>query len=119
MPPVLITRSASTLRGVRKTTLSRKLAIGETSLIIILVVLISLTSMLYLVHSNKSATKGYELKILDLEHEELVQHNEVWNMRIAEAKAMRTILNSAVVNNMTKNGDIVFLDPTENEEGYN
>lgn len=113
MPSFLITRSSSTVRGVRKTTFSRKIAIGESTLVILLVVLISLVSLLYLVHSNKSATKGYALKMLEREYQELVQINEVWNMRIAESKAMRTILSSNVVNGMYDSDEVIFLEPKQ------
>lgn len=108
--PVLITRSSETVSGGRKIRLSKRWLVGETTLAIILVLMISLVSLLYLVHLNKTATKGYALKMLDQEHEELLQKNEVWNMRIAEAKAMRTILEAEVVRGMVEVEEMQFVE---------
>jgi hypothetical protein len=108
--PVFITRSSSTVQGVRKTTHSYRLQIGEMSLAMILVVMLAIISLLYLIHINQSATNGYIIKSLEVEYEEYSTVSEVWNMRNAEARSMNKILESNVIKNMVKPTEISYLN---------
>ena len=108
--PVFITRSSSTLQGVKKTTHAYRMQIGEMSLVMILVVMIGIISLLYLIHINQSATNGYIIKTLELEYDEYLTVSEVWNMRNAEARSMNKILNSDVIKKMSKPSEITYLN---------
>lgn len=117
MHQVLITRSSSTVKGVKKTTLSRKIEIGQNSIVLILGVMICLVALLYLVHSNQSATQGYAIKVLDQEYDELLRKSEVWNMRNAEAKSMNAILESSVINGMRTIDELQYIVADSKDEG--
>lgn len=111
MNQVIITRSSETVRGARRTTLAQKISVGQNTLVMVLIILITIVSLLYLVHQNSSATKGYALKVLEYEYDELLQKNEVWNMRIATEKSLRTITESPVINGMVDAGDPTYINP--------
>src|SRR6056297_2001329 len=116
MNQVLITRSSSTVKGVKKTTLSRKVEVGQNSLIVILMVMVGLVALLYLIHSNQSATKGYAIKVLDQEYEDLVRKSEVWNMRNARAKSMHSIMESDTIGAMRGVDELEYIVVESKEE---
>lgn len=80
------------------------------SLRMILLTVFVIISLLYLIHTNQSATNGYIIKSLELEYDEYLTVSEVWNMRNAEARSMNKILNSGVIKSMAKPADISYLN---------
>jgi hypothetical protein len=86
--------------GTKKRTLSRRIELGAASLICITVVMICTLSLAYLAHSNKIATRAYQLKSLEKEREALITQNELWNMKLSQAQALATIENDPKVASM-------------------
>ncbi len=108
--PVFITRSSSTVQGVRKTTHSHRMQMGEVSLFVVLGAMIVIIALLYLIHVNQSSTNGYIIKSLEVEYNDYLTTSEVWNMRNAEARSMNVILNSPVITGMTTSQEINYLN---------
>lgn len=88
---LLITKTNSTKVGVRKRTLSQTIEFGAISLIVVTMVLICILSLVYLTHTNKIATRGYQLKQLEYERKQLITENEAWNLKISQAQSILTL----------------------------
>ena len=87
---------------MRKRTLSQKIEVGMNSLVFVTIALVILISLGYLAHSNSNATKGYALKNLELRRSRLMTENEVWDMQIAEVKALQNIQSDPEIASMVK-----------------
>ena len=96
-------------RGIRKTTISESITIGSRSLVVILLVILSITSVYYVLHNNESATKGYELVNLQQERTRLVLNNEKWDIMINREKSLDSLKRSKLVSNMVKANDSQFI----------
>lgn len=88
---LLITKNSSTKVGVRKKTLSQTIEFGAMSLIVVTMVLICVLSLVYLTHSNKNATRAYQLKSLESERGKLITENESWNLKISQVQSILTL----------------------------
>ena len=88
--------------SMRKRTLSQKIEVGMNSLVFVTIALVILISLGYLAHSNSNATKGYALKNLELRRSRLMTENEVWDMQIAEVKALQNIQSDPEIASMVK-----------------
>jgi hypothetical protein len=105
MANILVTATRNTRPGIKKTTLSHKVRVGSVSLTIILILMTSVVSLIYLLYANRNATKGYVIKNLEQERTDLVLEAEKWDMQIAKAKSLDSIKNSPLVANMIKYSD--------------
>lgn len=85
---------------------------GASTIMIGLGVIAISTSLLYLAHFNQVATKGYELKKLEADHEQLLSQYEIKNMKIAEAMSLARISESDRVSAMRRPSDVTFLYET-------
>ena len=72
-------------------TLAQQVEVSLTMFFIVCVFLILLLSLTFLLISNKSATKGYELQLLQQQRSALVEENEVLAMRITQYEALSTL----------------------------
>lgn len=97
---MLIVHGRKTKQGIRKKTLSQKVEIGVNALVFSTITVICVISLLYLAHSNKVATKGYELKSLKEERTMLMTENEIWNMKIARSQAIEKIKSDPLIAQM-------------------
>jgi len=97
---MLIVNGRQNRKGIRKKTLSQKVEIGVNALVFSTITIICVVSLLYLAHSNKVATKGYELKNLKEERSMLMTENEIWNMKIARSQAIENIKTDPVIAQM-------------------
>ena len=95
--------------NMRKKTLSQKVEVGITSLVLVTIVLIAIISLVYLAHSNRNATKGYALKNLELRRSRLLTENEVWDMQIAQVKSLETIQNDPKILSMMRAETPMFM----------
>lgn len=86
--------------GIRRRTLSSRIEIGTVTLTFVIIALALIVSLFYLAHANRTATRGYALKKLELEKNSLLTEKEIWEQRISEAKSLTTIKNSETVKNM-------------------
>ena len=98
------------MQGVKKTTHSYRVQVGEFSLFVILGTMIGLISLLYLIHVNQSSTSGYIIKSLEVEYNDYLTTSEVWNMRNAEVRSMNVILDSPVIKDMITPTDVSYLN---------
>lgn len=97
---MLIVHGKASRQGVRRKTLSQRVEIGVNALVFSTITVICVVSLLYLAHSNKVATKGYELKNLKEERSMLMTENEVWNMKIARSRAIEKIKTDPLIAQM-------------------
>ena len=97
--------------GVQKKLLARRVEIGVVTLTLTLIMLTFVLSILLLLHANKVATRGYELKKLRVEQHELFLVNERLNAETASRMALSKVKNSEFVQNtMVGVRDLVILD---------
>lgn len=86
-----------------------KFDFGPLSVIVVLLLAAVLISFVYLAHFNGIATKGYDLKKLDAERQHLVGENEIKSVRLAEAKALNTMIESGRLEGMRKVSNVIFV----------
>lgn len=88
---LLITKTNSAKVGVRKKTLSQTIEFGAMSLVVVTMLLICILSLVYLTHSNKNATRAYQLKALEYDRAKLITENESWNLKISQVQSILTL----------------------------
>ena len=86
-----------------------KMQFGPATLVGLLVVVGIALSMLYLLHFNQVATKGYDLKRLEVDRQHLMDQNQLSNMNIDRVKSMPTILASGRLQRMVRASDVAFV----------
>lgn len=99
---VVSSASQSRINGPHRRPLSERVEVGVGAFLFVTVALICLLALLFLSHSNRVATKGYELKMLQAKREELLKKNEVLSMQIADMQALDMLENDDVVRMMVK-----------------
>lgn len=119
MSQLLLTRSPyrqefmnSSMRRFRRTRVTPikwQLQFGPMTLIVGLVVLAMAMSMLYLLHFNQVATKGYDLVRLEADRQQLLDHNQLSNRSIDQVKSMDSILKSNRIGRMVKANNVTFV----------
>jgi len=119
MSQLLLTRSPyrqeymnSAVRPARRTRITAmkwKFEFGPMTLIVGLVFVAVMMSVLYLMHFNEVATKGYAVARLEADRQQLQDQNQVSSMNIDNAKSMPSILASARIQSMVKAKDITFV----------
>ncbi|MFC1751245.1 hypothetical protein ACFL2V_20885, partial [Pseudomonadota bacterium] len=82
---------------------------GTSTIIGSLAVVAIVTSLMYLAHFNQVATKGYELKRLEADHQQLLNQYEIKNMRLAEAMSLTRITETDRISAMRKANSVTFL----------
>jgi hypothetical protein len=68
-----------------------------------------LLSLLYLAHFNQVATKGYDLRRLEADRQQLMNQYDIKNMKLAEAKSLANIISSDRVSAMRRPGEITYV----------
>ena len=63
-------------RGSKRRMINQELRVGPVSIRFITIALVTVLSIIYLAQSNATATKGYQLKELQKEQQELALENE-------------------------------------------
>lgn len=82
---------------------------GSFTMTIFLFFLIVTMGLAYLMNFNQVATKGYELKRLEVQREHLVSQDEVANLKLSEARSLATIEKSPIVARMVKAKKPVYV----------
>lgn len=95
------------LNCVRGATL--KFKFGPSTAIGGLMVIAILISLVYLTHFNKVATKGYDLRRLEADRQQLLNQYDIKNMKLAEVKSLAKIAGSERVSVMRRPGEIIFV----------
>jgi len=86
-----------------------KIDINPAALITGLFLLSVLLGGLYLLNFNKIATKGYQLKRLEVSQQELKSEEDVRTLYLAKAKSMNGILNDSRLNGMHKPAQVEYV----------
>jgi len=74
--------------------------IKKVSSIIILCLYICIVATLHLLHSNKSATKAYVMRKLEVQKTDLTSENQILRMQTARAKSLPHLMNNQVTQGM-------------------
>ena len=80
-----------------------------TSTYIALLSLISLLLLYYVWILNVNATKGYNIRELEIEKKTLLMEKELLDVKIAELESLSTILSDNDLQNMNKIEDVDYL----------
>ncbi len=97
---LILSNSREAKPGVRRRTLSSKIEVGNFSLMVVMIFLALAISLLYLAHANRTATRGYALKTLEIEKNQLQTQTEIWEQRVSEARSLKALQNSGVLEKM-------------------
>jgi hypothetical protein len=106
---LILSNSREAKPGIRRRTLSAKIEIGTFALMVVMIFLALSVSLLYLAHANRTATRGYALKKLEIEKNQLQTQMEIWNQQISEAESLGAIKNSGVLEEMGKVKNPIYL----------
>ncbi len=87
-----------------------KLEIGPKVVVVFLFLVSVLMSLMYLAHFNKVATKGYEVKRLDANRQQLLAQYGLSDMHLAETKTMDRLVNSDKVVHMKSARRVTFVN---------
>ncbi|MFH1546796.1 MAG: hypothetical protein ABIE14_05470 [Patescibacteria group bacterium] len=95
--------------GIRRRTLSSKIEVGTFSLMVVVIFLALSVSLLYLAHANRTATRGYAIKKLEIEKNALRTEIEILGQQVSEAKSLEAIKNSGILEKMERVKQPIFL----------
>ena len=101
--------------GIRRRTLSSRVEMGTFSLMVVVVFLALSVSLLYLAHANRTATRGYAIKKLEIEKNTLQTKIEILGQQVSEAKSLEAIKNSGVLEKMERVKQPIFLQANSTE----
>jgi len=87
---------------IRRRPLSERLEASIGALLFTSVAIISVLSLAFLAHGNRTATKGYEIKTLREARTDLLRENEVLSMQIADLQSLDTMANDETIRAMVK-----------------
>jgi hypothetical protein len=95
------------VKRIREATM--KLEFGPSMAIGGLLVIAVLFMLLYLAHFNQVATKGYDLRRLEADRQQLLNQYDIKNMKLAEAKSLSTIISSDRVSAMRRPNQLTYV----------
>lgn len=93
-----------------RTPLSKQIEWSIGGFFVVTIGLIIVLALTFLMQSNKNATRGYELRLMQERRAELIQANEVLAMQIAEQKALRNIENTEIVRRMVAAPEPLYIE---------
>jgi len=70
---------------------------------------ISFLSVMMLVHFNQVSTRGYTIKYLEVQRQELVEQNEIIQKDLLEKKALSVLAATDKANSMVKPGSVAYV----------
>jgi hypothetical protein len=82
---------------------------GPSTVIVGLMVIAVLFGFLYLAHFNQVATKGYDLRRLEADRQQLLNQYDIKNMKLAEVKSLNNIIQSNRISAMRKPAETIFV----------
>lgn len=86
-----------------------KIVIQPSMVIISLIVVAVSLSLIQLAHFNLVATKGYELRRLEADRQQLLSSYEIKNMKLAEVKSLSGISGSDRASAMVRPASVEFM----------
>ena len=105
--PRIITLSQP--RAFQKTA-KRSLKIGPVSLNFLTIIIICLLAFFYLIQSQQSSVKGYQIKDLQEEKQAAVEQNERLQIEAAQLKSIENIKNAAESSEMVPSTELNYLE---------
>ena len=87
-------------RHLRKHTLSQKVRIGTITLTFTLISLMAILSLAQMFHANEISTRGYALRELENQKDELSIQNKILRQQVTAAESLLSIQSSEVVKAM-------------------
>ena len=102
-----ILKKAGFMKKVREAVL--RWQFGPATAISGLFVIAILLSLTYLAHFNQVATKGYDLRRLEADRQQLLNQYDIKNMKLAGVKSLSNIIASERVSAMRRPGEIVYV----------
>jgi len=104
----------SAAQGVRRvrtrvSSIKLKMQFGPMTVIVGLIFAAVGMSVLYLMHFNQVATKGYDLKRLEVDRQQLMDQNQLSSTNIDRVKSMQSILVSPRIQGMVKGNNVAFV----------
>lgn len=100
--------SSSMINNIKTRTL--KMEFGPNAVIITLMMTAVLLSLLYLMHFNRVATKGYDLNRLDASRQQLLGQYDVKNMKLAEIKSLNNMIQSGKLEGMRRPANVMYVN---------
>ncbi len=110
----VVKKSAETFSEVARsvTNIPKKKAsfeLGSSTIIAGLTGFAILLGLGYLAHFNQVATKGYDLKRLEADRQQLLSQYEIKNMRLAEIQSLTTIIESEKADSMRRPFSVEYV----------
>jgi len=110
MSRVITLSPGSTLERIKLNTGGKTLKIGPVSLNFLTISIISLLALFYLIQSQQAATKGYTIRELEKQKEEVVAKNEELQIESAKLKSVENIKNTADNLGMVSTVELNYLN---------
>jgi hypothetical protein len=88
---------------------TRKIQFGPTFAIVGLFIVAALMGTLYLAHFNQVATKGYDLRRLEADRQQLLNQHDIKNMKLAEVKSLARVIASDRVSAMKRPAELIYV----------
>lgn len=95
------------LKKVREATMGFEF--GPATAVTGLFIISLLLGSLYLAHFNKVATKGYDLRRLEADRQQLLNQYDIKNMKLAGVKSLANIAATDRVSAMRRPAEIVYV----------
>ena len=111
--------SAPSSQGMPRRSSLAKIVDQSTALLMVCIgSLILLLALLILFHENANATKGYQLRNLELDRSQLLLEEEVQKMEVAQEQSIQTLQNDPVIQSMMVPKTTVYVQG-DNAVAYN
>ncbi len=79
---------ATSVHHARMRTVKPTFHVGPVTTLVVLIVVMSGLAILSLLHSNVTATKGYQFRTVQKAHDELIEQTATLRMRVAELQSL-------------------------------
>ncbi len=86
-----------------------RLRFSPMTAIVGMLVIAVLISCGYLAQFNQVATKGYDLRRLEADRQQLMNQHDIKNMKLAEAKSMSRVIESDRVSVMRRPSELIYV----------
>ena len=91
---MLITKSNTTLPGIRKRTLNRTFQFGPVSIQFVTLIILAAAALFYLAQSTASATRSYKTRELEQKKVKLMEETERLKIESVRLKSLKELQSS-------------------------
>lgn len=96
-------------RKLRAPLTRQKFVFGPLTVVAGLLFAAIFISFFHLLHFNQVATKGYDLRRLEMDRQYLLEQFQIKNMHVTDIKSLATIGQSSRAQRMVKAGNVFFM----------